>query len=131
LTVTLVRHSPRSQFKIRVNSLLLGAFQGAGTCRGQRLTFPLMAFSQPHPGTSAVLVDELDADGFQGSPELLSVVASTGTLHIDKSLLVFPEPRRIRDRDHVRHVIKQPCLVCGRRPSDPLCAMACARSQSE
>jgi ERF superfamily len=38
---------------------------------------------------------------------------------IDKSLLAFPEPRRIRDPDHVRHVIKQPCLICGRRPSDP------------
>ena len=38
---------------------------------------------------------------------------------IDKSVLVFPEPRRIRDRDHIRHVIKQPCLICGRRPSDP------------
>jgi hypothetical protein len=37
----------------------------------------------------------------------------------DKSVLVFPEPRRIRDRDHIRHVIKQPCLICGRRPSDP------------
>jgi hypothetical protein len=34
-------------------------------------------------------------------------------------MLVFPEPRRIRDREHVRHVMKQPCLVCGRRPSDP------------
>jgi ERF superfamily len=38
---------------------------------------------------------------------------------IDKSTLVFPEPRRIRDRDHIRHVIKQACLICGRRPSDP------------
>jgi hypothetical protein len=38
---------------------------------------------------------------------------------IDKSDLAFPEPRRIRDRDHVRYVAKQPCLVCGRRPSDP------------
>src|SRR6516165_7886084 len=38
---------------------------------------------------------------------------------IRKSVLVFPEPRRVRDRDHIRHVIKQPCLVCGRRPSDP------------
>jgi hypothetical protein len=36
-----------------------------------------------------------------------------------KSVLVFPEPRRIRDRDHIRHVIKQSCLICGRRPSDP------------
>jgi hypothetical protein len=41
------------------------------------------------------------------------------TTEINKSLLVFPEPRRVRDRDHIRHVTKQPCLVCGRRPSDP------------
>jgi hypothetical protein len=37
---------------------------------------------------------------------------------IDKSALAFPEPRRVRDRDHVRYVAKQPCLVCGRQPSD-------------
>ena len=38
---------------------------------------------------------------------------------IDKSPLGFPEPRRIRDRDHIRHIMKQACLICGRRPSDP------------
>jgi hypothetical protein len=43
----------------------------------------------------------------------------TGKPQIEKTALVFPEPRRIRDRDHIRHVIKQACLVCGRRPSDP------------
>jgi hypothetical protein len=37
---------------------------------------------------------------------------------IDKSVLALPEPRRVRDRDHVRYVAKQPCLVCGRNPSD-------------
>ena len=37
---------------------------------------------------------------------------------IDKSVLAFPVPRRIRDRDHVRFVAKQPCLLCGRQPSD-------------
>ena len=37
---------------------------------------------------------------------------------VDKSVLALPEPRRIRDRDHVRFVAKQPCLVCGRQPSD-------------
>ena len=37
---------------------------------------------------------------------------------IDKAVLNFPEPRRIRDRDHVRFVAKQPCLICGRLPSD-------------
>ena len=38
---------------------------------------------------------------------------------IDKSELSHPEPRRIRDREHVRFVNKQPCLICGRTPSDP------------
>jgi hypothetical protein len=37
---------------------------------------------------------------------------------IDKTVLALPAPRRIRDRDHVKSVAKQPCLVCGRRPAD-------------
>jgi len=37
---------------------------------------------------------------------------------IDKGALALPEPRRIRDKDHVRFVAKQPCLICSRRPSD-------------
>src|SRR4029077_3573025 len=37
---------------------------------------------------------------------------------IDKSALGLPEPRRVRDREHVRYVSQQSCLICGRRPSD-------------
>jgi ERF superfamily len=37
---------------------------------------------------------------------------------IDKSTLGLSAPRRTRDRDHVKSVAKQPCLVCGRRPAD-------------
>jgi ERF superfamily len=37
---------------------------------------------------------------------------------IDKSVLSMPASRRIRDRDHVKLVAKQPCLICGRRPAD-------------
>jgi hypothetical protein len=37
---------------------------------------------------------------------------------IDKSVLPFPAPRRLRDREHVRYVALQPCLICGRQPSD-------------
>src|SRR4029079_6234944 len=36
---------------------------------------------------------------------------------IDKSRLMISEPRRIRDKSHLRAVAKQPCLVCGRTPS--------------
>jgi hypothetical protein len=37
---------------------------------------------------------------------------------VNKSALTHPEPRRIRDRDHVRFVAQQTCLVCGRQPCD-------------
>jgi hypothetical protein len=37
---------------------------------------------------------------------------------VDKSVLVHPEPRRVRDRDHVRFVAQQSCLVCGRHPCE-------------
>jgi hypothetical protein len=45
--------------------------------------------------------------------------APVGATQVDKSVLPSLEPRRIRDRDHIRYVIKQPCLLCDRRPSDP------------
>jgi hypothetical protein len=38
---------------------------------------------------------------------------------IDKSKLARPEPRRVRDKDHLRFVATQPCLICGRAPADP------------
>jgi hypothetical protein len=37
---------------------------------------------------------------------------------VDKSVLALPALRRIRDREHVKSIAKQPCLVCGRRPAD-------------
>jgi hypothetical protein len=38
---------------------------------------------------------------------------------VDKSALAIAAPRRYRNREHLRSVIKMPCLVCGRKPSDP------------
>jgi hypothetical protein len=40
------------------------------------------------------------------------------TAVIDKTVLALSAPRRVRDREHVKSVAKQPCLVCGRRPAD-------------
>jgi hypothetical protein len=37
---------------------------------------------------------------------------------IDKSVLSVGAPRRYRNRDHLRFVMQQPCLLCGRKPSD-------------
>jgi len=38
---------------------------------------------------------------------------------VDKSALAVAAPRRYRNREHLRSVVKMPCLVCGRKPSDP------------
>lgn len=37
---------------------------------------------------------------------------------IDKSELALGEPRRLRDKVHLRFVASQPCLICERSPSD-------------
>ena len=38
---------------------------------------------------------------------------------IDKSQLMIAEPKRLRDKAHLKFVAAQPCLVCGRQPADP------------
>jgi hypothetical protein len=38
---------------------------------------------------------------------------------IDKSALAIAEPKRLRDKAHLKFVASQPCLICGRQPSDP------------
>jgi ERF superfamily len=65
------------------------------------------------------VIQEQSAESDDLRSEQRSAEQTSAAIQINKSVLVFPEPRRVRDRDHIRHVIKQPCLVCGRRPSDP------------
>jgi hypothetical protein len=38
---------------------------------------------------------------------------------IDKSVLAIAAPRRYRNKEHLRHVAQQACVLCGRKPSDP------------
>jgi hypothetical protein len=52
------------------------------------------------------------------SPLVPSGLDSTPS-RIDKSQLAFAEPKRLRDKAHLKFVASQPCLVCGRQPSDP------------
>jgi len=61
------------------------------------------------PVDRAIEVDSWGADKPKGQAQLAE---------IDKSALALPEQRRIRDRDHIRSVVKQACLICGRQPSD-------------
>ena len=40
------------------------------------------------------------------------------TTKVDKSALTLNEPKRLRDKQHLKFVASQPCLICGRSPSD-------------
>jgi hypothetical protein len=44
---------------------------------------------------------------------------SNSATPVDKSILAVAAPRRYRNREHLRSIVKMPCLVCGRKPSDP------------
>jgi flagellin-specific chaperone FliS len=55
----------------------------------------------------------LRANGADSSKEQKGANAAG---QIDKSALPISAPRRIRDKDHLRFVASQPCLVCGRSP---------------
>ncbi len=51
-----------------------------------------------------------------------SLASATNELpptRIDKSQLAIAEPKRLRDKAHLKFVASQPCLICGRQPSDP------------
>jgi hypothetical protein len=48
----------------------------------------------------------------------LQLVNNAVPWHVDKSHLPLNEPRRYRDRAHLEFVALQPCLLCGRQPSD-------------
>jgi hypothetical protein len=67
------------------------------------------------PGTEQAEV----ASATRAEPVKTVEVKSARTERIDKSGLTIPTPRRLRNKDHLRHVAQQPCLVCGRKPSDP------------
>jgi hypothetical protein len=86
------------------------------------------------PNTDAI---EIEAAGIKtdgtatagsdtGEPATAETVSAVGTTagggwpqRIDKSVLARPEPRRYRNKEHLRFVASKPCVICGRKPSDP------------
>jgi hypothetical protein len=53
------------------------------------------------------------------APPLAPATVERAPAKIDKSQLTIAEPKRLRDKAHLKFVASQPCLVCGRQPSDP------------
>jgi hypothetical protein len=72
------------------------------------------------PSESAEVVSVDPSEGFSAGGHEIGKIdeRSADQLRIDKSVLTVGAPRRYRNRDHLRFVMRQPCLVCGRKPSD-------------
>jgi len=84
------------------------------------------AFEQKLSGLQPSAVDETSTTETAATVETrpedrpqLSGAESDQARGIDKSVLAVAAPRRYRNREHLRYVAQQPCLVCGRKPSDP------------
>ena len=77
---------------------------------------------QGNDQNSALVADDI-TDLVTTKPTLVLANSPSATplepSRIDKSKLSLGSPPRRRDRAHLRFVAAQPCLVCGRQPSDP------------
>jgi DNA recombination protein Rad52 len=60
-----------------------------------------------------------DEHAAAAAPPLAPAPPILSPAKIDKSQLAIAEPKRLRDKAHLKFVASQPCLVCGRQPSDP------------
>ena len=87
-----------------------------------------------HPRKSSVVLEKtaavVSAPKIDNAPDTIAVTDNSSNepiqtptamnfAKIDKSMLHFGEIRRLRDKAHLRFVASQPCLLCGRSPSDP------------
>jgi hypothetical protein len=84
------------------------------------------AFEQKMSGSPSPVANDVSAGEGETTAEAMSQqepvasrIGSDEPRGIDKSVLAVAAPRRYRNREHLRFVARQPCLVCGRKPSDP------------
>jgi hypothetical protein len=72
------------------------------------------------PSESAEIVNVDPSESFSAGGHETGRMDERSADHagIDKSVLTVAAPRRYRNRDHLRFVMQQPCLLCGRKPSD-------------
>jgi DNA recombination protein Rad52 len=71
------------------------------------------------PVTDQFRKESADQKRTSSAPPLVPSGLDPTPGRIDKSQLAIAEPKRLRDKAHLKFVASQPCLVCGRQPSDP------------
>ena len=73
----------------------------------------------PPTTVAAVTPAGPDAAPAAGSLGITGSADGHEVTRIDKSVLTLSTPRRFRNKEHLRYVAQQPCLLCARKPSDP------------
>ena len=68
------------------------------------------------PSAPYQVASEPEVDDSPATPAPVQADPAPGK--IDKSVLTISEPRRLRDKAHLRFVGSQPCLICARSPAD-------------
>jgi ERF superfamily len=97
------------------NSLVAGDAKTLEDAFEQKLSgFPSPVANDVSAGEGATATKVASRDAPQDSR-----IGSVEPRGIDKSVLAVATPRRYRNREHLRFVARQPCLICGRKPSDP------------
>jgi hypothetical protein len=85
--------------------------------RPRKIKAPIDAVVASIPKIDTSDVPNTRAPRDASRPPIYDLNATSAT-KIDKSMLYFSEVRRHRDKTHLRFVALQPCLICGRAPSD-------------
>ncbi len=79
----------------------------------------LSEFLQPEPGEAPTVSGIVETEANTPKPAVPGPERNGAPGTVDKSVLTIAEPRRYRNKEHLRFVAQQACLVCGRKPSDP------------
>ena len=77
--------------------------------------------SEPSIGSGSLCSRSLAGEETMGRDAASGDAGNDQPARVDKSTLAVPAPRRYRNKAHLRYVAQQPCLICGRKPSDPSC----------
>jgi ERF superfamily len=88
------------------------ATEGVKRSRGRPRKFRAAS----EPSAASPVPSNPNIDDNQPAPTALQ--ADAAPAQIQKSELTISEPRRHRDKAHLKFVASQPCLVCGRSPAD-------------
>src|SRR5262245_48837410 len=83
---------------------------------------PSHYYRRRHTGSMTDLLRQDQAKAKEqavAAPPLAPAAAEPAPAKLDKGQLAIAEPKRLRNKAHLKFVATQPCLVCGRQPSDP------------